>query len=92
MGGDSKDDAGDILSVDQTDGMGVGWGESLLIELLIPVNCVQFSCIGLTWVGGVGWDPAHSFFQVHPWWGGRRMPPPQAFNVCSAFFLMLMGG
>lgn len=43
MGGDSKDDAGDILSVDQTDGMGVGWGGSLLIELLIPVNCVQFS-------------------------------------------------
>lgn len=46
MGGDSKESAGEILSVDQIKqgwGGGKGGGESLLIELLILVNCIKNS-------------------------------------------------
>lgn len=52
MRGDSKDDAGGILSVDE---VGVGWvGWSLLIELLIVMNCIQNSCLGLAlWGWGI---------------------------------------
>lgn len=63
MEGDSKGSAREILSVDQTVmGWGMGWGESLLIELLILVNCIikTLTC-RVDAVEGV-WDPAHSLF------------------------------
>lgn len=44
MVGDSKGSAREILSVDQK-GWGGGWGggKSLLIELLILINCIENS-------------------------------------------------
>ena len=81
------------------------WGSSywplttqLFVHLPQALHSQQSHCGPAGWWGwgggvGSGIQIILFFFQVHPshCWGGRRMPPSQAFSMCWAFFLRQEG-